>query len=77
MKRPDKKRKKGMGIHVFESIIEIWNRILGRKKNATKKGNKSKNIRKKSKDRVTSRKAKKASPGDSVLSQEGSQEEKS
>lgn len=58
-----------MGVPFIETIVQIWNRIIGEsrsKRNATKKGNKRKNICKKPKNRAKSKKTKEASSGDSV-----------
>ena len=44
-----------MGVTFTETIVEIWNRIIEkcrRKRHATKKGKRSKDVRKKSKNRI-------------------------
>ena len=64
-----------MGIPFTETIIEIWNRFIGRKKDASKKGKRKKNVSRKHKERDQGRQAPKKSCRHRLLSQEAGEEE--
>lgn len=66
-----------MGIQFIEMIVQIWNRIIGRKKNDTKKRNKQKGATRKYTHRNKSRKKAEAGCRDRIFSETPVTEEKS